>query len=169
MGQPKAGILLSSGITLIEQVYLALKDVCREVVLIGHGEGIPESLHSLKRIEDHYKGLGPIGGLEALSSSGLDTEYLVSPCDLFKVNRDVFVFLISQKGMLPIVLKSKNGLEPLVGRYPSSLLPIVRKQVQDKIFALHDLVASAGSTIVPIPNQWELSLSNANSPDDLIF
>lgn len=52
MKQPKAGILLSSGITLIEHVYLALKDVCREVVLVGHGEGIPESLHFLKRIDD---------------------------------------------------------------------------------------------------------------------
>ena len=76
MGIPKAAIVLSSGLTMIEHVYQALKAICRQVVLVGHKEGIPPHLWFLTRIEDRYKDKGPLGGLEALLSFGIDSTIL---------------------------------------------------------------------------------------------
>lgn len=169
MGRPKAGIRLTNGFTMIEQVYRAMKNVCEKIVLVGHGDGVPDSINHLRRIEDHYQNCGPLGGLQALLNSGLDSEYLVAPCDLCCVSPAVFTFLAAQNSVLPIVLKSKHGLQPLLGRYPSQILPVVTKQILDERLAMSDLIFAVPATIVQIPEAYEDSIFNANIEKDLMF
>lgn len=167
MGVPKAGLILSSGLTMLEHVYRALAQVCRQVIFVGHGEGIPDSLRDVPRIADNLPDLGPIGALEALLGCGLDDEYLISPCDLFCVTPEVYAFLIHADGSLPIVLKNKNHLEPLLGRYESAMLPLLRNQIALGRRAMHDLLSAGPSTLVPAPAHLVPALKNANSPEDL--
>ena len=166
MGKPKASIILPGGIALIEHVYNVLKQLCKEVVLVGHGEGVPDSLQHLKRIPDNYQDLGPIGALEALLSSGLDLEYLISPCDLPRATPEIFSLLINSEFKLPIVLSNKGRSEPLLGRYPSSLLALVREHITLRHLAMNDLFKKVSATSIAVPEEYLFSLSNLNSPED---
>ena len=166
MGKPKASIILPSGVTLIEHVHNVLKQLCKKVVLVGHGEGIPDSLKHLKRIPDNYQGLGPIGGLEALLCSGLDSEYLISPCDLYKATPEIFSLLINSEIKLPAILNNKGRIEPLLGRCPSSLLPLVREHIVRRQLAMNDLLKKVSAVSIDVPEKHLFSLSNMNFPGD---
>lgn len=168
MGRPKAGIVLPGGSALIEHVYRALKAVCRNVVLVGHAEGVPDALGPLARIEDTTKGLGPIGGIEALLSSGVDSKYMIAPCDLFKITDHVFRFLASKEDGRPVVLKNKDRIEPLVGIYPAAMLPLVRDQIKKNRLAMCDLLMEANAVLLTIPPQYDPVLANANTPEALL-
>ncbi|HLF18697.1 MAG TPA: NTP transferase domain-containing protein [Candidatus Omnitrophota bacterium] len=165
-GKPKAAIMLPGGDTLIEHVYNVLKQLCKEVVLVGHGQGVPDSLWHLKRIQDNYQGLGPIGALEALLSSGLDSEYLISPCDLFKATPELFSFLIDSKDQMPAVLNNKGNTEPLIGRYPASILSVVREHIAQRRLAMRDLLEAVSATSIVVPEEYLFSLSNLNYPEN---
>lgn len=167
MGKPKASIVLPGGVALIEHVYRVLKQLCKEVVLVGHGEGVPDSLRHLKCIRDNYQGLGPIGALEALLSSGLDSEYLISPCDIFRATPEIFSLLINSKVKLPAVLSNKGHREPILGRYPSSLLSLVREHIVQRKLAMNDLLKKVSAASIAVPEEYLFSLSNMNSPEDL--
>ena len=167
MGTPKAIIKLSSGITIIEHVYRALRVICKEVVLVGSPKSIPNSLRHLRCLQDNHRELGPIGGLEALLSSGLDSEYLISSCDLFRVTSDLFSLLLHPDVRLPAVLSIQKRIEPLIGRYPTALLPVLRKNIAQGKFAMTNLVKEAHATLIPVPREHARALSNANTPEDL--
>ncbi len=167
MGRPKASILLPGGITLIEHVHHVLTPLCREVVLVGHKEGVPDSLRHLKRIEDHRQGLGPIGGLAALLSSSRDTEYLISPCDLPQAIPEIFLLLINSPMQLPVVLSHRGQLEPLIGRYPSSLSSVILKHIIEEKLAMNILLKEVSASTLVVPEEYVFSLSNMNSPEDL--
>ena len=167
MNRPKAGIVLPSGMTMIEHVYKALKIVCRQVVLVGHCEGAPDSLKHLKRIDDNYHDQGPMGGLEALLSSGLDTEYLVSPCDVVKITPKVFALLTSPGISPPAVIRYKDQMEPLIGLYPTTLLPLVRGHIREGTLAVHELVLRSKAQFVDVPDEFGEALRNVNTADDM--
>ncbi|MBP9855154.1 MAG: NTP transferase domain-containing protein [Candidatus Omnitrophica bacterium] len=167
MGKPKASIILPSGLTAIEHVYRVLKQFCKEVVLVGHAEGAPDSLRHLKRIQDNHQGLGPMGALEALLSSGLDSEYLISPCDLPKAIPEIFSLLVKSETNLPVVISNKGYQEPLLGRYPSPLLPYVQDHIIRRQLAMKDLLKEVSASSIDIPEEYLFSLSNMNSPEDL--
>lgn len=167
MGRPKASIILLSGITLIEHVHHVLEPLCREVVLVGHKEGVPDSLRHLKRIEDHYPGWGPMGGLEALLRSGLDSEYLISPCDLPRAIPEIFLLLIHSPMKLPIVLSHRGRTEPLIGRYPSSLSSVVLEHIIEEKLAMNILLKEVSAATLVVPEEYVFSLSNMNTREDL--
>ncbi len=167
MGTPKALLVLPSGRTMVEHVYRALQAICKEVVLVGSSKNVPASLRHVRRLQDNYKELGPIGGLEALFSSGLDSEYLVSPCDLFRVTPDLFSLLLQPNVKLPVILSHQKCIEPLVGRYPAVLLPVLREHITHGKLAMTGLVKEIHATFISIPKEHVRALSNANTPEDL--
>jgi len=167
MKQAKAGLLLNNGLTLIEHVYRVLSRICARIVLVGHGQGVPETLKDVTLVKDNYPGCGPIAGLEALLSSQIDTEYLIVPCDLFKINQEVLQWLSRVDARFPVVLKHGDWIEPLVGRYSIDILDLARRQIAQKKMAMHDLVMSANGTLLEVPSEFIPFLANANTPQDL--
>ena len=107
MGQPKAGLVLPDGVTMVERVFAAMSAVCRQVVLVGAATDLPLSMRGVRHIEDRLPQLGPMGGVEALLASGLDSEYLIAPCDIFLVVPDVFRLLL-QPAVRPPAGRSKQ-------------------------------------------------------------
>ena len=187
MGTSKAGIVLPSGLTMIEHVYQSLSTACRQVVVAGHADGIPASLQRLQRIEDRFKNKGPLGGLEALLSSGIDSEYLIAPCDLHRVVPQLFSLLTDVNLNAPVILarkisqdlKSKNPddqenksvlnyLEPLIGRYPVALLPLVRRLIAEDRLAMQELALETKAQMIEVPGYLCATLDNANSFQDLV-
>jgi len=169
MGQPKAGVVLPSGQTLIEHVYHIMKSLCRQVVLVGHGQGVPASLQSLPKIEDHYQGIGPIGGLEALLNSNLDSEYLIVPCDLYQLTQEALRPLLDFSLKPLVVLEHQGEIEPMIGRYLAHLLPLVRSQIAQGNFALRDVLSRADIHVVSLEDKCLAAIANANSPKDILL
>ncbi len=166
MGQPKEVMVLKSGVTLIEHVHQNLSVFCSEVVLLGDPHKIPASLEKLARIPDDFSDIGPIAGLEALLSSGIDDEYLTVPCDLDQINVDVLRILIDAEGKLPIILRRKDQLEPLIGRYSPDILPIIREKIRKNLYSLKAVLFDIEHTEILVPEALNLALNNVNTVHD---
>lgn len=169
MGRPKAGIVLADGRTMIERVFDALGAVCREVVLVGAGDDVPPRLSRLVRIADRIADIGPLGGLEALLASGLDSEYLVAPCDLVEARPELFQLLLQPGLKPPVVLAwpDKAHPEPLIARYSTDVYELVQEMIREGHLAMRQLVRRSGAAIIPVPAELGFALRNANTPDDL--
>lgn len=168
MGLPKAGLVLDDGRTMVEHVHSILSGLCESIVFVGHCEGVPkELLQTSHHITDEIPGQGPLGGLEAVLSSGLDTEYLIAPCDLFKVSSALFELLITDDDENPTVLSSVQGIEPLIGRYPATLLARVRYQLMEGHRSMHQFLDICKTNYVQVPPELIPDLANANSPADI--
>ncbi len=166
MGLPKEAIILKSGIPMIEHVYNTLSSFCTKIVLVGSSSSLPISLKGLEEISDNYYDIGPIGGLEALLSSGIDHEYLTVPCDLDQLSSEVLKILLEADGRLPIVFRNDNHLEPLIGRYTASILPIVRGKIIDNVYSLNAVLSDTGYTDITVPKNLSVALNNANTIGD---
>jgi molybdopterin-guanine dinucleotide biosynthesis protein A len=168
MGTVKAGILLSSGKTMIEHVYRAMARVCSRVVLVGHGDGVVDRLDHLPRVRERQSACGPLGGLQALLSSGIDYEYLVSPCDLPQVTPEVFRMLVSCGENPPVILSRHKKLEPLIGRYSRDQLVLVDRFIDEGKLAMHDLADACRAHVIDVPAHLHYTLHNANRKEDLL-
>lgn len=171
MGRTKARIVLPDGITMIERVFQALDPLCDKVVLIGHPESVPESLAQARRIEDKRAGKGPMGGVEALLDSGIDSEYLIAPCDLFRATPELFELLLASGIEAPAVLavqeEGRLSLEPAIARYSTRELDAVRTLMDAGKLGLHTLAEETKARTVMVPEGLREALSNANTPEDL--
>jgi len=167
MGRPKAGIILPDGLTMVEHVYKALKIVCRQVVLVGHGDGVPVKLNHLIRIPDQWINQGPLGGLEALLSSGIDSEYIIAPCDLPQAVGELFGLLIEDDADAKAVLMSQKSIEPMIGRYSTKILPLVRESLQQGKLSMRDLVFAVQPKLIEVPEDLCFALKNVNTEDDM--
>ncbi|MCA9395196.1 MAG: molybdenum cofactor guanylyltransferase [Candidatus Omnitrophica bacterium] len=168
MGSPKTAIRLVSGLTMIEHVYLALSQVCQRVVFVGHAQGIaPALLNRGLHITDEIPGIGPLGALDALLSSGIDREYLVTPCDLFRATPTLYRLLTTEVEGSPVLLRRDGRIEPLIGRYQADLLPMVRGQLARRELSVRRLVEFCKSGFIDVPDYLAETLGNANSPQDL--
>ena len=170
MGQPKAGVVLPDGGTMIERVFAAMSAVCREVVIVGGATGLPPSMRELRRVEDRLPELGPIGGVEALLGSGFDSEYLIAPCDVFLIVPDVFRLLVPPSVRPPAVLyrQDTDRVEPLIGRYDASTHSVVVRMIAEGQLAMHELARRAAASHIPVPDALTHALRNANTPEDLV-
>ena len=166
MGQPKEVMVLKSGITLIEHVYQTLSVLCSKIVLLGNPSKIPASLEKFDRIPDNFSDIGPIAGLEALLSSGIDEEYLTVPCDLDRINVDALKILIDAKGKLPIILRRKDQLEPLIGRYSPDILPAIREKIKENLYSLKAVLSNIEHTEILVPKELSHALNNVNTVHD---
>src|SRR3989338_1209190 len=82
-----------------------------------------------KRIPDHKPDSGPLGGIETLLSSNLDTEYLVVACDQPLLTVELLQKLAKSTPSSNIRLftfESFSDINPFPGIYPSSLLPHIK-------------------------------------------
>lgn len=75
MGRDKAGVVVD-GTTLAERAIATLREVCEDVVIVGHGRGCPP----LPRIDDD--GVGPAGALRAVLSRHPTAIFVVLPVDM---------------------------------------------------------------------------------------
>ncbi|MGE0267293.1 MAG: molybdenum cofactor guanylyltransferase [Candidatus Omnitrophota bacterium] len=167
MGTHKAGLVLPGGLTMIEHIVETLSPFCREIVLVGHAKGVPDSLSHLKRIPDNYSHCGPMGGIEALLNSGLADEYLTAPCDLYQPDTKIFEMLLAYEGSCPVVVRYKNQIQPLIGRYPASLKTMATQHIAYNDLAMNHFITTCQAGFMDIPDKLGKDMINVNTPDDL--
>lgn len=121
-----------------------------------------------QQIPDLRRGYGPLGGIEALLASGLDSDYLVCPVDM-PLLTPAMLLRLTESAASPLTIfgiESSDKMETLPVRISSSILPEVTSALDSKQPALHDLWARLGVEKVLIPADDARLLVNVNTVDD---
>lgn len=168
MGKPKESILLWDNKPMIEHVIQVLGVVCEKIVIVGKCEGYDSDITLL---EDTIPTLGPVGGLETLLSSGIDTEYLVVACDQPLLTIELLQKLIKSTPSSNIRLFTFEGfknINPFPGIYPSFLLSHIKYSIRKGLTAMHEMIQSCPNvTWIPINQREAALLKNINTLKDL--
>ncbi len=162
MGRPKHALRLADGTTMIEAVTRALAELCREVIVAGAVET------PLQSIADLRPDAGPLGGIEAVLASGLDTQYLVCPCDLPLVTAMMLRRLTEASGAVATVfhVAGEPDFWPLPARLSATALDRVRRHLDDGQRAVHELMRTLEPEVIALERQDAEPLANINTPPD---
>ena len=164
IGSPKHALSLPDGSTMIEAVATALGAVCERLVILGAEDAMP----ALPHVADLRPGCGPLGGIEALLASGIDTQYLVCPCDLPWVTSELFNALLrpSQATATVFRLEGSAHIEPLPARISAVALEATRRFLDEGRRAVHQLMETIDVQEVSAPSAWSKLLTNVNTPQE---
>ena len=162
MGRRKDSLPLPDGRTMLAAVAAALAETCRDVVVVGDAETL------LERIEDLCPGQGPLGGIEALLASNLDTHYLVCPCDVPLVTATLLRRLTVATGAAATVFRvdGERDFRPLPARISAGALDRVRGHLDDGRRAVHELLRALDPAVIALPRDDARVLANVNTPSD---
>lgn len=172
MGEPKEGVLLWDDKPMIDHLINTLSKITREILILGEPKGADiKSRKDIKCIPDHKPDSGPLGGMETLLSSNLDTEYLVVACDQPLLTVELLQKLAKSTPSSNIRLftfEDFNDINPFPGIYPSLLLPHIKHSIQKGLTAMHEMIQSCSDvTWIPINQSEAALLKNINTPKDL--
>ncbi len=161
-GSPKHSLTLANGDTFLESVARRLGEVCSAVVIVGSVQS------DSQQIPDLRQGHGPLGGIEALLASGLDTEYLVCPVDMPLMPTGLLRRLTESAGRSVTIfaIDGSDQMETLPARIASSALPQVTATLDAGRPALHHLWAQLRYETVLIPSSEAQALFNVNTIGD---
>jgi molybdopterin-guanine dinucleotide biosynthesis protein A len=167
MGRPKHALPWGDG-TMLDAVAAALGRVCRRVVVAG-ASGAPGSPGAgYPSIADLRPGHGPLGAIEALLASGLDTEYLICPCDLPLVSPEILARLTGAASEWATVFRvaGESDVRPLPVRLSAAALGGVQAQLDRGERAVRDLLRRGQPREIvlgPTDARW---LADVNGPSD---
>ncbi len=164
IGSPKHALALPDGSTMIEAVAAALSSVCDQLVVVGEADALPDLTH----IVDLRSAQGPLGGIEALLASGIDTQYLVCPCDVPFVTSELFSALLrpSQAAATVLHLEGSEQIEPLPARISVEAIDATEHLLNEGRRAVHQLMKAIDVEEVPAPKAWSKLLTNVNTPQE---
>jgi molybdenum cofactor guanylyltransferase len=169
MGRPKQEMVLADGRTMLEAVVEVLACVCERVVIIGSRELVRHD-PKIMIIEDRRLQCGPLGGIEVLLGSGIDSQYLISACDVPRIGGELLLLLAdAPANALAIVphVVGREHAEPLPARLSADALPVVTQLLDQGHRAVWRLMRELDATEIPIPADWSNQLLNINTPEDL--
>jgi molybdopterin-guanine dinucleotide biosynthesis protein A len=167
MGRTKALMVMGDGRPMAAVVAETLAEVCREVVIVGPVEPDP-ALAAWRHLADNHPGLGPLAGFETLLASGLDTEYLICPCDMPLVTAEVLRMLTvaTDEPAAALLVAGETDPRLLPLRLDASCLGTVERLLSSPRRAVRDLLASLELRVVETPAARARELVNVNTPAD---
>ena len=165
MGRDKARLKLQDGRTMLEMVIAALEEVCTHVVILGDDLATDDHLH----VMDLRASAGPLAGIEALLATGMDSQYLVCPCDVPLITGEVLRTLASapdQATAAIFKLPSRSQPECLPARIGDAALPVARALLDDDRRAVHKLMSELDAHVIEAPAEFDRLLTNVNTPEE---
>ena len=165
--------------TLIEITVSLMKSVFENVIISTNS--INEySFLNCPLVEDKYKNAGPLAGIySALLNSQSEKNFVIS-CDVPLMNQQMIEYFIKYDSNKDIIISKASGyLQPLVGIYKQSVLPIILKLLHQPVnqcneikknISLHSLIKLANTEIIDItslPFYTEELFFNLNTHEDL--
>lgn len=148
MGRDKA-LLPFGPEALAERLYRLLAASCAEVVVVRSPErGFP--VPAARLVPDRHPNRGPLegiaSGLEALNGE----RALVVACDMPFLTQPVIERIMAFDPDTPaLVPRSDRGLEPLLGVYACSLVPHMRRRLEEGERRLQRLLEEVGFRELP--------------------
>lgn len=166
MGTPKHEMRLEDGRTMFDAVMAALSAICGRVVMVGATS--PRDSRGSMELPDLRPGLGPLGGIEALLASGIDSQYLVCPCDVPLITPDLLRRLVQPGAALATVfqIEGRDVLDPLPARISAEALPIVRRLLDAGERSVWRVMQELRPEVVAITENQAMQLHNVNTPEE---
>lgn len=165
MGSPKHELRLPDGRTMIEHVSDSMAPLCRRVVMI---ESHASSVMDDSVLRDLRPGAGPLGGIEALLASNIDSQYLICPCDVPLITTDLLRLLLTESQALASVfqVEGRSEIEPLPARIRAEALPVVRRLLNAQQRPVWKLMRELTPHVVSISESQARALHNVNAIKD---
>ncbi len=122
---------------------------------------------SMMILNDDQEGLGPIGGI-ATALRRLPGGVLVTACDMPLVSEALIQWLLDNHDthVDAVIARHQGGMEPLLGIYEKSFLPIMEESIQAGRYALHFLLEEARVRFVDTPDRFRDEFANVNTQED---
>ncbi|WP_158232472.1 molybdenum cofactor guanylyltransferase [Sporosarcina sp. P13] len=150
----------------------ALRPFCEDIVVVTRPEFVDQFPSDLRVTTDSdmFAGMGPLAGI--LSAMELvDAErYLVLPCDMPFITRDVMANLLARHQADVTGVTVEGKLHPLVSIWQATVKPTIRQALLDSnrrvmhVQALHDAEWIEGNLLTDQP---ALAFKNVNTPCEL--
>ncbi len=169
MGRVKAGVRRADGITFADVACRALREVCDDVVVLGHGEGCPDEI---PRVPDVELDVGPLGGLRSLALTNAGQAYLIVPCDLPHLRGDVLRELVAaaraaNAGAAVFSTSAAEGPRPLPLYVTAGALAVVEDRFRAGERKLTRFVASLAPLVVDVSAEAAAALRGVNTLAEL--
>jgi molybdopterin-guanine dinucleotide biosynthesis protein A len=164
MGETKALLPFHDDRTMIDHVAAAMGAVCTRLVILGDVAILPDLPH----VADLRADRGPLGGIEALLASGIDSAYLVCACDTPLLTGDLLRRLVTAPAATATIFESSaaDGRHPLPMRITADALPAVRAMLDENRGALHRLADALDAQRLPVDARAERELTGVNTPEE---
>jgi len=168
MGTPKA-LLMVNGSTLIDTVARAGADFDERILSVND-----PSIHTpdgFVRVEDVYRGCGPMGGIHAALLAANCDALVTAPCDAPFYSKALAEYLVQQyePELDALVLHDSTGrMHPLCGVYTKRCLPVLEKHLTTGRFKLMRMLEEVRLKTITLPEYLSDSVfENLNTPEDL--
>lgn len=148
---------------MIEPVIRALEVTCGEVIVVGGSEP------GYRHLPDRRSGAGPLAGVEALLSSGIDSDYLICPADLPLITPELLSRLaMASAGPAAIFeIEGSDRVQSLPLRITTRAARAVTNALDAGHNAIHFLLEGLELELVPLGATEATQLLNVNTPEAL--
>ena len=167
MGQDKARLNVG-GEMLFSRSLALLRRYFRKVLIAGDRPDLARP--DVPAIADLYPG-SALGGLYTGLVSAQTDWIFVAPCDMpFPDGRLVELLLSQRDGVDAVVPRTPNGYEPVFAVYHRNCLPCMEEMLrsnQHRIYDFYQRIAIRYLDWQQMPADWERSLLNLNTPEQL--
>ncbi len=172
MGENKAFIEIE-GVPIIERIFTLFKELFQEVIIVTNQIELFKKFDS-KIYSDLLPDKGALGGLyTGLFFSTYHYSFCVA-CDMPFLNKSLVQYLMKKIGNEDvIVLRTKDGLQPLHAIYSKNCLDPIKQIIEQGKFKIIDFYQRVQVNILEEPDFISLdpfreSFINVNTPKELL-
>lgn len=161
-------LLTLEGKRYIDRVAEAQTDFAERLLSVAPGSAL--TLEGYRAVEDIYPGTGPLGGLYSALTAAKSDALFVLPCDVPLIGRDMAAILMKAfSGAEDGAVISHGGrIEPLVGIYSKSCLPVIEEHIKAGNYRMMALIRALKIRLVELPEGYdEEKLRNVNTRADM--
>ena len=171
MGKDK-GLVKYAGKAMIEYSLEICRQLCNEILISTANSDY--AVYGYPLIEDEIQDIGPIGGIYASLKSAGNPKAIVLSCDTPFLKKELLELLVEKINEADMVVPytGEQKMEPLCACYSKTLLSLMKEQIAEKDYKLHNLIDKAHSIKIKIDKRYEFYtenlFNNLNNPKDLI-
>jgi len=167
MGQDKAQLLVS-GQTLFTRMLELMQRLFSNVIIAGDRPDLAQS--GVPAIPDIYPG-SALGGIHTGLVTAATDWVFIAPCDMpYPDQRVIEKLLLHRDHHDAVVPRTPAGYEPVFALYHKNCLKQMErmlKQDQFRIYTFYQNIDIHFLTPEDMPQDWQRSLLNLNTPEDL--
>ena len=139
MGTNKA-LLTINGKTVIERIVNQLDQIVDEIIVVTNQFHDYEFLQ-LPMVEDKWKGMGPLAGIQAGLNAATTERNLVVACDMPFISIDLGKYLLSLLDQYQAAVPEISGqLHPLFAAYRKDTLEAISKSLNENQLRIRQLL-----------------------------
>jgi molybdopterin-guanine dinucleotide biosynthesis protein A len=161
------------GKMIIDRIYQELRSVVDEIIIVTNEPGEFSKLDGMI-VSDINPSRCALAGVHAGIYYATHDKVFISACDTPFIKKDIVEYILSfADGENDVVIpEGEGGLEALLAVYSKACLPLIEKNLKDKVFMIKKFYKKNRVKKIPLEKLKELdplmeSFFNVNTPEDI--